>query len=659
MTAAFRSIVWFELRSSLAHASTYVYFGIFFGLSFFVVNLLGGAWESMDSGSGYVSVNSPYTLALLSTAISFFGAVVTAALLGNAVYRDFEAGIDPFFFTTPISKSAYLGGRFTGALLLNAVISLSIPFGLMLASAMPYLDRPRFGAFQLLAFFNPYFVLILPNLIFTGAIFFSLAALTRQMMANYLGGILLVVGYLMASTFARDIESERLAAFLDPFGLNTLRYVTKYWTAVERTTQFPGTTGFLLCNRLLWVILGMTIFAATYSRFRFSHISAKQRRRRERKGQPETQTTATDPEKPRLEIAAPISRSFSIRGQLAQYGSLTLASFWSIVANRYFFAILGSGLIFVILATGQVGKIYGTKTWPVTYQVLDVLGGNFVVFILVVIAFYGGDLVWRERDSRTNQLQDAMPVPTWVPFAAKFTALTLMVIVLQTGILLTGVLTQAFKGYTRFELSLYLEWLFGIQLSDYILLIPLVLLIQVLVNHKYIGHLIVVLYAVFSAFMGKLGLEHNLYRYASDAGMTYSDMNRFGPYLAPFCWFKAYWAAWAVLFALLSKLFWVRGEERGVEWRVRLARSWLGGRQLAVGAATLVVIAGIGGFISITPMSGTNIGRSMTMNERPRSSSISTKSMKPAAATHRQRPPERGPLPGPADRVDRRRVSSG
>ncbi len=53
---------------------------------------------------------------------------------------------------------------------------------------------------------------------------------------------------------------------------------------------------------------------------------------------------------------------------------------------------------------------------------------------------------------------------------------------------------------------------------DYLLLAVLALAIQTVVNHKYVGHFVMVLFFLFSEFMGQLGLEHNLYRYASDAG---------------------------------------------------------------------------------------------------------------------------------------------
>jgi hypothetical protein len=205
--------------------------------------------------------------------------------------------------------------------------------------------------------------------------------------------------------------------------------------------------------------------------------------------------------------------------------------------------------------------------------------------------------VWQERDAGLNQVHDALPLPTWVPLAAKFTALTLMLVVLQVVTLVAGVLTQAFKGYTNFEPGLYARTLFGLYMADYVLLAALVLLVQVIVNHKYMGHLIVVTYFVLTMIMDALGFEHGLYQYGSDAGMTYSDMNRYGPFLRPFWWFKAYWAGWALLFAVVASLFWVRGQESGVRRRVEMARMRARRSHLAVATLAVLLIAGAGGFV--------------------------------------------------------------
>ena len=611
MKGAFGGIVRFELGYYFRRISTYLYFGIFLTLSFLLINAIGGAWQSVGAAvggsGGNVHVNSPYVLSISAGAISLFGVLVTAALLGNAVYRDYDTGIYPLFFTTPISKLAYFGGRFSGAILVNAFILLSIPLGMMIASAMPYLDRHRFGAFQPMAFFDAYLSLMLPNLLFTGAIFFALAALTRQMMPNYMGGAMMLVGYLLAGNLARDIENERVAALTDPFGLTAFEFVTRYWTPAEKNAMLTGLQGDLLLNRVIFVAVGLAILAIGYSRFRFSHateprrwwrVASRLRGRGRWRAEREPEVEVGPPLRPGQRLQLPkAARSFSIGAQLQQFGSLAWRSFRSIVANRYFFAILGAGLLFLIFSASQVDSLYGTTTWPVTYQVLEVLGGTFTLFVLIVVTFYAGDLVWQERDVQMNQVHDALPLPNWVPLAAKFTALVLMTMVLQGVILLAGVATQAIKGYTNFEFDLYATWLFGLQLADYVLLVALVLLVHVLANHKYMGHLIVVLYFVFVMFMGQLGLEHHLYQYASDSGLSYSDMNRFGPYLEPFWWFKAYWAGWALLFAVLSNLFWVRGQELGAAWRLRLARTRLGPAQRAATVLALLVIAGLGGFV--------------------------------------------------------------
>ena len=46
---------------------------------------------------------------------------------------------------------------------------------------------------------------------------------------------------------------------------------------------------------------------------------------------------------------------------------------------------------------------------------LDLLSGSFAAFMLIIIAFYAGELVWRERDAALDQIADALPPPTWLP----------------------------------------------------------------------------------------------------------------------------------------------------------------------------------------------------------------------------------------------------
>jgi ABC-type transport system involved in multi-copper enzyme maturation permease subunit len=588
----------FELGYYLRRISTWVYFFIFFGLALLLVLMAGGMWDSASvsfgGSGGNIKVDSPYVTLQLTAMLTLFGVIVTAALLGNSVYRDYEAVIHPLFFTSPITRFSYLGGRFLGALLVNALVMLSIPLGLMLGTVFPGVDRARFGAFELAAYVQPYVVVALPTLLLTGAIFFALAAFTRQMLPNYIGGVVLVFGYLLAGTLTQDLENERTAAFADPFGLNAIDLATKYWSPAQRNELLIPLEGVFLWNRLIWLAVGLAVFGLVYTRFRFTHVAAERSSRRKAVQEEAARVPYAAPRRLSLPVA---TRNFGLGAQFVQYASVARRSFWTIVGNRYFYAIIAAALLFTAISAQQVGSLYGTTTWPVTYQVLTLLGSTFMLFVVIIISFYTGELVWQERDVRLNQVHDATPVPTWVPLAGKFTALVLVVAVLQGVLLVTGIATQAAKGYYNFEVGLYLRSLFGTELLSLVLLAVFVMLVHVLVNHKYMGHLLVILYVVFTGLMGQLGLEHNLYQYNSGSSGTYSDMNAFGPWLKSYGWFKAYWIAWALLLAVLTNLFWVRGQETRMGWRTRLARFRFQRPALAATVVAGALVVGLGGFI--------------------------------------------------------------
>jgi hypothetical protein len=256
-----------------------------------------------------------------------------------------------------------------------------------------------------------------------------------------------------------------------------------------------------------------------------------------------------------------------------------------------------AGAMMMILAERTSGAIYGTSTWPVTYKILEIVGGSFALFIIAMVTFFSGELVWRERDAHIDQLTDALPIPTWLPFVAKLLALILAQVLMLLVILVSGVLIQTFKGYHHYELSLYLKDLFGIHLIDYALLCVLGIFIQALVNHKYVGHFLMVVYYVCATFMNNFGFEHHLYRYDSSPEYTYSDMNGFGHFLRPVFYFDLYWAAFAALLAIASQLLWVRGLETGMRQRQRLALARLTPQARLFAAVAAGVFLGTGAYI--------------------------------------------------------------
>jgi len=539
---------------------------------------------------------SPHSISGAISVLSYFGILITSAIMGNPVYRDFEHRTYALFFTKPISKLGYLGGRFLGSLVICMLVFSGIALGVFVGGLLPGVDASKFGAYHLSYYVWPYVVFVIPNLLFTGAVFFTLATLTRNILSTYIGSVLLLVAYLIAQSFLRDLDNINLAVALDAFGNSASYYTTRYWTAAEKNTLLQPLSQYVLLNRAVWLGVGVALLALCYVRFQFSAFASDKAPSKTKRAAAALSELVAAPMGGRL-VLPRVTQFFTNGMNLRQYWSLTKLEFRGIVRSVYFAAIVAAGVIFLLVSGWQVGKIYDTATYPVTAEMVELLSGTFALFILIIITYYSGELVWRERDAGVAQITDALPVPNWVPFLSKLTALGLIQVVLLGVVMACGILLQTLKGYFHYEPGLYLETLFGFKLIDYLLLCVLAMLVQVIVNNKFLGHFVMVLYYLGNIFQGQLGINHKLLDYAGNPGTPYSDMNGYGHFVEGFSWFKLYWAAGALLLALAANIFWVRGTDAAfVRRRAEAGRRW--GRPawtaLALG---LLVMLGAGSFI--------------------------------------------------------------
>ena len=469
----------------------------------------GGAFKDFTvSFGGRVLVNGPRQVALSVALLGCFGIVVAAAMLGRSVQQDFEYETHHFFFSAPIPKSAYVFGRFIGALATMAVVYSSIVLGNLLGTLLPGVDPSRVGPFSALAYLAPYFLTLLPNLFIFGAIFFVLAALTRRMLPVYVAGVVMMIGYLVAPSLARDLDYKTLAALIDPFGTTALIRLTEYWTIAERNTRMVPFEGVYLANRLIWSAFSLVVLLLGY--WRFSFVASPPARRAAARGEGETAAATPQPAASTRETPDFAARNL---------GLLLLKSTWlnlrESVKNVYFAVIALAGVLVLVVSSLDLGTIYGTTTYPVTYMVLDLIRDVFAVFLLIVTTFYAGEMVWRERESRMAQMLDAMPVPSWLPLAAKTLALVGLQAVLLLVAMVCGMLIQLFRGYVALEPGLYLFTLFVVLLPKYALVAVLAVAVQAILNHKYLGYFVLVVYYVGSITLSTLGLDHPMLLYAA------------------------------------------------------------------------------------------------------------------------------------------------
>jgi hypothetical protein len=192
--------------------------------------------------------------------------------------------------------------------------------------------------------------------------------------------------------------------------------------------------------------------------------------------------------------------------------------------------------------------------------------GIWLVIPLLII-YYAGQLVWRDRDSRLNEMIGAAPVSVWISFAGKLGGMLLALVIMQLLLMVAGMLVQMSMGYYNFQIPVYLKILLGIRLADYVLLAVLAFAVHVVLNLKYLAHLVSVLIYLLALFGPEFGIESRLLLYGSDPGWSYSDLRGLDPFMEPWLYFKFYWGAWALFLGVMTVLLWPRGTEYRLQKR--------------------------------------------------------------------------------------------
>lgn len=299
----------------------------------------------------------------------------------------------------------------------------------------------------------------------------------------------------------------------------------------------------------------------------------------------------------------PVRRTFGFATHARQTGAIAWTSFWAIAKSPAGLVLPAVAMLLVLLVPLLV-KLKGVSLLPTTPYVLSKLTAPVTdnprlpwVLIPLLIIYWAGELVWRERDTGMGEIADATPVPDWVFFLGKFLGLALVLVGWLALLTIAGGLGQMLMGNFEVEIGLYLRILFGLQLVDYLLFALLVLVVQAVVNQKQIGYLAALVAYGVILFPSFLGIKHHLLIYGSGPRWSYSVVSGFGPSLGPWMWFKLYWAGWALLLAVAASLLWARGAERGLKSRLHLARQRFTRPTAVVAATAVALILSAGGHI--------------------------------------------------------------
>ncbi len=607
----FRHIAAFEWRYQLKSPVFWVGCVLFFLLAFGSVT----SDNIQIGGRGNVNVNSPFAILQTLGIMNVFAVFIVVAMVAGTVLRDDDTGFAPILRSTRMTRGAYLGGRFAGSVAAALLVLASVPLAIAVGALMPWLDAEKVGPFVAGHYAYALFVFALPTLLIVSAAFFALATVTRSMMWTYVGAVGVLVLFFVTRGALRDMQHDTLSALSDPFGLSALTLATKYWTAAERNTRLPEVSGLLLANRVLWTAIAGGLFAVAWQRFRF-----------------EARSSGAAPTAPAATAAAalrsgPLPAPRSDRAtRWAQLRALAAFDMGFVFRSPAFFVLLGIGLLNAGASVFYAGEFYGGDSYPATRLMVQALQGAFNIIPIIIAVYYGGELVWRDRERRLHEIVDATAAPDWAHLLPKIVAIALVLVATSLVAVVTGMAVQLAKGYTQLEPGAYLLWFVLPTVIGALHLAVLSVFVQVLVPQKFIGWGAMLLYIVATVALGSAGFEHNLYNYGGTPNVPLSDMGGMARFWIGQAWFQLYWSAFATVLAVAAFALWRRGTVGTLRPRLAAVPQRLRGGAGVLGVAGLLVWAGSGGWIFYN----TNVlNRYLTQPERDAALAAAEKELLP------------------------------
>lgn len=253
----FWEIFCFEFAYQAQRVRTWLYFAVLFGVAYLLRHGV---------------VNFPFAIAQETLLTNVLWILMAPAVAGSAAARDVQTRMHPLVYTTPIRKADYLGGRFLAAFVLNALILLAVPLGMLAALLFSGVKPEVVGPFPPAVYLTSYGVLALPTAFTFTAVQFSVAALKGRAALSYLGTVLFMVPVgATVAVVTNVLRMPILGTLLDPTVRIILAIIPETLTPLGLNAALFGLERPILANRILWVGVGLAILAFTHVSFRLNH----------------------------------------------------------------------------------------------------------------------------------------------------------------------------------------------------------------------------------------------------------------------------------------------------------------------------------------------------------------------------------------------------
>ena len=190
-----------------------------------------------------------------------------------------------------------------------------------------------------------------------------------------------------------------------------------------------------------------------------------------------------------------------------------------------------------------------------------------------MIILYSGELIWRDRDVKINEVMDATAHSSLFSAMAKALSLLTIISIIHLSYIGLGILYQLINSYTHIEIDIYLLSFLYDTFPKYLIYSCIAVLIQALLQNRYLGYFVsILILLVWNLVLNWLDISCNMLHIAGKPSITYSDLNSFGPGLKGALWFNSYWVLFSLLCLFLAGSLWSRGTKKSLFKRFKSIR---------------------------------------------------------------------------------------
>lgn len=577
-----RDLLAFELKLHTRQVGFWVALVIMFA-----VGVLFSSHEDFAigvAGGERVKVNGAIPIALTISAFSLGSIFFAAVFVVTGMMRDDTHKALEVVHSTQMKTRDMIISRMLGVWLATILSLSGLVLGTIAGPFMPWGDEATFQSFNLIHYLQPFFFFVVINALFVAAVYTLIAVTTRNRALVYVSAVGLLVAYFGGGLIAGEDPAEWVSALVDPFGATALAVETRFWPAAEQNNNMAPVMGWVGFNRLIFTGVALALFAASFVFNKRGILNRKTKRKMD------------------SAIAEPPTRVKPVKPTLGF--NHTMLTFWTRLKFEYLSTVRSVAFV-ILIAIGLVlfgiglltVTVLGANTSLLTSRLMASLAlGTMAVPMLIIMVFFGSDIMWRDRTANLHGILDSTPVRDVSLLLAKWGALAGLLLTIILGMLVAGMIAQLALGGGIVPVVPLTFLAIGIVsfFVGFFFQGMLVMFIQNFMPGRIIGMLVaagVLIGLMF--FIRQLPFYHPLMNFGSAGAGAYSEMAGFSNPTG-FWWEFSYWMGLILILGALSIWVWRRGMQVGLLVRLKAMHKRFSLPSLATAALGLALFFGFG-----------------------------------------------------------------